>query len=71
LSVKPTRDGKVKIKFNQDMQIPDFVKELKNKKPANGDVVKGRELDGLAALDVSSFFELNFNLKSDEDPKDM
>jgi hypothetical protein len=56
-----SRDGLVKIKFNQDTIVPDFVAESKN----------GRRLSSLESINVNSFASFNFIVKSDIEPSDL
>ena len=72
VSIKPSRDGKVGVNFNQEMTVPSFVEELKNQETDATDATpSGRALSGLESLDVSTIFDVSFVLKGDIEPEDL
>jgi hypothetical protein len=58
-----SRDGLIKIKFNQEILVPSFIMETEN--------VVRRLLSSLESINVSSFMSIFFVMKSDVDPSDI
>lgn len=66
------REGTARLKFNQELIVPDFITKLKAKDAETNSSSHGRKLSALSEIDLEQdIFRFDFKLFSEQDPQEL